>query len=259
MRVLLIEDDQNTAQSIQLMLTSESMFVEITDLGEDGIDLGKRYDYDAIILDLSLPDVSGFKVIERLRLAKVPTPILVISSLDGVDERVKALNLGADDCMAKPFHKDEMVARIHALVRRSKGHPSPIITAGEMSVNLVAKTVHVGGERVHLTPSQYRMLELLCLRKGTTVTKEMFFDHLYGGADEPELKIVDVFMCKTRAKLRAAGDVNIETVWGRGYALHDPGQSETSCGFAGTRGIDHTIVPRSSEFKGGRVLHHAAA
>ena len=126
--------------------------------------------------------------------------------------------------MTKPFHKDELVARIHAVVRRSKGHAQSVIKTGDVLVNLDAKTVEVAGQRVHLTGKEYQMLELLSLRKGTTLTKEMFLNHLYGGMDEPELKIIDVFICKLRKKLASAthGEHYIETVWGRGYVLRDP-------------------------------------
>ncbi len=198
MRVLLIEDDSATAQSIELMLKSESFNVYTTDLGEEGIDLGKIYDYDIILLDLNLPDMSGFEVLRSLRVSKVKTPILILSGLAGIEDKVRGLGFGADDYMTKPFHKDELVARIHAIVRRSKGHAQSVINTGDLCVNLDTKTVEVNGARVHLTGKEYQMLELLSLRKGTTLTKEMFLNHLYGGMDEPELKIIDVFICKLR-------------------------------------------------------------
>ena len=204
MRVLLIEDDSATAQSIELMLKSESFNVYTTDLGEEGVDLGKLYDYDIILLDLNLPDMSGFEVLRSLRVSKVKTPILILSGLAGIEDKVKGLGFGADDYMTKPFHKDELVARIHAIVRRSKGHAQSVINTGDLTVNLDQKTVEVGGARVHLTGKEYQMLELLSLRKGTTLTKEMFLNHLYGGMDEPELKIIDVFICKLRKKLANA-------------------------------------------------------
>ena len=224
MRVLLIEDDSAMARSIELMLRSEGLNVYTTDLGEEGIDLGKLYDYDIIVLDLQLPDMSGFEVLKALRVAKVQTPVLILSGNAIVEAKVKALGFGADDYMTKPFHKDELVARIHAVVRRSKGHAQSVIKTGDITVNLDAKTVEVNGARVHLTGKEYQMLELLSLRKGTTLTKEMFLNHLYGGMDEPELKIIDVFICKLRKKLAAAthGKHHIETVWGRGYVLRDP-------------------------------------
>ncbi|NWG72633.1 MAG: response regulator transcription factor [Parvularculaceae bacterium] len=230
MRVLLIEDDGATAQSIELMLKSDGFNVYTTDLGEEGVDLGKVYDYDIILLDLNLPDMTGFDVLKQLRVAKVNTPILILTGQGDIETKVRGLGFGADDYMTKPFHKDELVARIHAIVRRSKGHSQSVITTGDLVVNLDAKTVEVSGQRVHLTGKEYQMLELLSLRKGTTLTKEMFLNHLYGGMDEPELKIIDVFICKLRKKLAAAtnGQHYIETVWGRGYVLRDPVQEKAA-------------------------------
>ncbi len=230
MRVLLIEDDSATAQSIELMLLSEGFNVFQTDLGEEGIDLGKIYDYDIILLDLGLPDISGYEVLRSLRVSKIKTPILILSGSGGVDDKVRGLGFGADDYLVKPFHKDELVARIHAIVRRSKGHAQSVIQTGNLIVNLDTKTVEVDGARVHLTSKEYQMLELLSLRKGTTLTKEMFLNHLYGGIDEPELKIIDVFICKLRKKLATAntGQHYIETVWGRGYVLRDPKEEQAA-------------------------------
>jgi two-component system, cell cycle response regulator CtrA len=224
MRVLLIEDDSAAAQSIELMLKSESFTVYTTDLGEEGIDLGKIYDYDIILLDLNLPDMSGFEVLRSLRISKVKTPTLILSGLASIEDKVKGFGVGADDYMTKPFHRDELVARIHAIVRRSKGHAQSVIQTDDLVVNLDTKTSEVNGARVHLTGKEYAMLELLSLRKGMTLTKEMFLNHLYGGIDEPEVKIIDVFMCKLRKKLAGAsgGKNYIETVWGRGYVLRHP-------------------------------------
>src|SRR5207253_10432978 len=215
MRVLLIEDDSATAQSIELMLKSESFNVYTTDLGEEGVDLGKLYDYDIILLDLNLPDMSGYEVLRALRVSKVKTPILILTGLGGIEDKVKGLGFGADDHLTKPFHKDELVARIHAIVRRSKGHAQSVIETGDLKVNLDAKSAEIGGQRVYLTSKEYQILELLALRKGSTLTKEMFLNHLYGGMDEPEVKIIDVFICKLRKKLLVAsgGKNYIETVW----------------------------------------------
>ena len=223
MHILLIEDDRATAQSIELMLKSESFNIYTTDLGEEGIDLGKLYDYDIILLDLNLPDISGFEVLRSLRVSKVKIPILILSGLTGTEDKVNGLGFGADDYMTKPFHKDELVARIHAIVRRSKGHAQSVVITGDLSVNLDAKTVEISGAPVRLTGKEYQMLELMSLRKGTTLTKEMFFNNLYGGMDEPGIKIIDVFICKLRKKLAIAsnGKDYIETVWGRGYALRE--------------------------------------
>ena len=224
MRILLVEDDPTTSKSIEMMLTHANLNVYATDLGEEGIDLAKLYDYDLILLDLHLPDMSGHEVLRQLRMARVETPILVLTGESGTESKLRGFGFGADDYMTKPFLRDELVARIHAIIRRSKGHAQSIINTGRISVNLDAKTVDVGGLPVHLTGKEYQMLELLSLRKGTTLTKEMFLNHLYGGMDEPELKIIDVFICKLRKKLSEAtsGDNHIETVWGRGYVLRDP-------------------------------------
>src|SRR3954453_20353758 len=210
------------------MLKSESFNVYTTHLGEEGVDLGKLYDYDIILLDLNLPDMSGYDVLKQLRVSKIKTPILILSGLAGIEDKVKALGVGADDYMTKPFHTDALVGRIHAIVRRSKGHAQAVIQTGALVVNLHTKAVEVNAARVHLTGKEYQMLELLSLRKGTTLTKEMFLNHLYGGMDEPELKIIDVFICKLRKKLANAsqGKNYIETVWGRGYVLREPVEVE---------------------------------
>ena len=224
MRILLVEDDPTSCTSIELMLTHANLNVYTTDLGEEGIDLAKLYDYDLILLDLGLPDMTGHEVLRQLRLARVETPILILSGADDTESKIKGFGFGADDYLTKPFHRDELVARIHAIIRRSKGHAQSVIRTGKVNVNLDAKTVDAGGKAVHLTGKEYQMLELLSLRKGTTLTKEMFLNHLYGGMDEPELKIIDVFICKLRKKLSNAteGENYIETVWGRGYVLRDP-------------------------------------
>ncbi len=228
MRILLVEDDPTTSRSIELMLTHANLNVYCTDLGEDGIDLAKLYDYYLILLDLNLPDMSGHEVLRQLRLAKIETPILILSGSDDTDNKIKGFGFGADDYLTKPFHREELVARIHAIIRRSKGHSHSVIKTGDITVNLDAKTVDVDGLSVHLTGKEYQMLELLSLRKGTTLTKEMFLNHLYGGMDEPELKIIDVFICKLRKKLAEAtgGQNYIETVWGRGYVLRDPSPAD---------------------------------
>ena len=224
MRVLLVEDDTSTARSIELALASEGIICDIAELGEEGLEIGKIYDYDIIILDLMLPDIDGYEVLLRLRAAKVRIPILILSGLSGAEQKIKGLGFGADDYLTKPFNRGELVARIQAIVRRSKGHSESVIRIGKVCVNLDNRTVDVQGNPLHLTSKEYAILELLALRKGQILTKEMFLNHLYGGIDEPELKIIDVFVCKLRKKLSEASDGEnyIETVWGRGYVLKDP-------------------------------------
>jgi len=222
-RVLLIEDDMPTAMGIEEVLKKEGITVDSTGFGQYGLEVGKVYDYDAIILDLMLPDIEGTEVIKRLRAATVLTPVIVLSGLSGCKDKVTCLDCGADDYVTKPFDPTELVSRVQAVVRRSKGHAASVIKIGRLTVNLQTRAVDVDGVELHLTGKEYAILELLCLRKGTILTKDMFLNHLYGGIDEPELKIIDVFVCKVRKKLMDAlgGENYIETVWGRGYSIKD--------------------------------------
>lgn len=224
MRVLLIEDDNSTASSIELALASEGIICDVCQLGQEGLEVGKIYDdYDLIILDLILPDIDGYEVLLRLRSAKIKIPVLILSGLSSADQKIKGLGLGADDYLTKPFNRGELIARIQAIVRRSKGHSESVLRFDKVTVNLDTRIVEVDSTPVHLTSKEYAILELLAMRRGTVLTKEMFLNHLYGGIDEPELKIIDVFVCKLRKKLAdSSGGTNyIETVWGRGYMLKE--------------------------------------
>lgn len=223
MRVLLIEDDAYTAQGIEVLLKKEGVVVDSTSFGQYGLEVGKIYDYDGIILDLMLPDIDGTEVIKKLRSSNITTPVIVLSGLSECKDKVKCLDIGADDYVTKPFDGKELVSRIQAVIRRSKGHAESIIKIGRMTVNLQNRRVDIDGNQLHLTGKEYSILELLCLRKGATLTKDMFLNHLYGGIDEPELKIIDVFVCKLRKKLMDAleGECYIETIWGRGYTIKD--------------------------------------
>ena len=224
MRVLLVEDNATTAAIMEKVLREENFIVDTTDLGEDGIEIGKLYDYDIIILDLMLPDIDGYEVLRRLRDARVRTPVLIMSARAELEHKIKGLQIGADDFMVKPYDRLELVARIRAIVRRSGGHPQSAIRIGKLVIDVDGRSVSVDGRPVHLTAKEYGILELLSLRKGTVLTKETFLNHLYGEMDEPEAKIIDVFVCKLRKKLAQAtgGEHYIETVWGRGYVLRDP-------------------------------------
>jgi two-component system cell cycle response regulator CtrA len=224
MRALVVEDDVVSQKLIRSALAPDGVVIEPTGYGEDAVELAKLYDFDIVLLDLTLPDLDGYDVIRQMRGAKVRTPVLILSGRLEVDDKVKTLSSGADDYVTKPFYPEELAARIHAVVRRSKGHSESVIRTGALVVNFDTRTVEVDGQRLHVTGKEYSILELLSLRKGVTLTKEMFLDHLYGGMDEPELKIIDVFICKLRKKIaRLNGGVHyIETVWGRGYVLKDP-------------------------------------
>jgi two-component system cell cycle response regulator CtrA len=228
MRVLVIEDDQGTAKTLQMTLQSEGFVCDTTAVGEDGLDIARHYEYDLIILDLMLPDIDGYEILRRLRAVQVTTPVLILSGLSDIDDKIKGLGIGADDYLTKPFNKDELLARVRAIIRRSKGHSNSVITIGRIKIDLNAKTVEADSKLLRLTGREYAILELLAIRKGATLSKEVFLNHLYGGMEEPEFKIIDVFVCKLRKKLADAldGDNYIETVWGRGYVLREPKKDE---------------------------------
>ena len=224
MRVLVIEDDQATSKILQMSLQSEGFVCDATAIGEDGLEIARHYDYDLIILDLILPDMDGYEILRRLRAVQISTPVLILSGLNDIDDKIKGLGFGADDYLTKPFNRDELVARVRAIIRRSKGHPNSLIEIGQLKLDLNAKTVEAKGRPVRLTAREYSILELLAIRKGATLSKEIFLNHLYGGREEPEFKIIDVFVCKLRKKLSDAldGENYIETIWGRGYVLREP-------------------------------------
>ncbi len=223
MRVLLVEDDTIVARAISLALKASAMVVDIAETGEESLELARLYDYDIIVLDLMLPDMEGYEVVRRLRAARIETPVLILSGLNRPQAKVRGFGMGADDYITKPFDQTELVARIQAIVRRAKGFSQPTLSIGPLTLNLGSREVMVDGRNVHLTGKEYAVLELLTLRKGIVLTKEAFLNHLYGGMDEPEVKIIDVFICKLRKKLAHAGAADlIGTVWGRGYVLRDP-------------------------------------
>jgi two-component system, cell cycle response regulator CtrA len=228
MRILLVEDDRSTARAIEQILQCENFTVDTTAFGEDGIEAASCGAYDMILLDLDLPDLPGFDVLSALRAAKVTTPVMILSGLSALRDKVKGFGAGADDYMTKPFARAELVARIHAIVRRSESHAQTIVQTGDLVVNLDAKTVQMRGIPVHVTKKEYEVLELLSLRKGALLSKEMLLNHLYRGVREPGHKIIDVMICKLRKKLAdgSNGEDYVETVWGGGYKLRQPAKEE---------------------------------
>ena len=224
MRALIAAADVITAASIKVALAEENLICDTTDLGEDGLEISKLHDYDIILLDLTRRGIQGLEVVRSLHAAGLQTPILMVSDVAELDHKIKRLGFGADDFLTMPFDRRELVARVRAIARRSKTPSEATIQTGKLLVNLDTRVVTVDDQPLHLTCKEYAILELLCLRKGMTLTKEMFLNHLYGGMDEPKLKIIDVFVCHLRKKLAQAtgGNHYIETVWGRGYRLSDP-------------------------------------
>ncbi|MBX3482417.1 response regulator transcription factor [Phenylobacterium sp.] len=223
MHILIVEDNAATARSLELILNADGHNASVTASGEEAIELAELYDYDAILMDLDLEDIPGADALREMRVRKLTAPVIIVSGSTEVDTKIGALAAGADDYMTKPFHKGELSARINAVVRRSRGHTDSVIRTGAIALNLNTRTAEVNGVAIHLTPSEYKMLELLSLRKNSVLTKEQCLNHLYNGMSEPEIKIIDVFICKLRKKIAAAagGDSQIETVWGGGYMLRD--------------------------------------
>jgi two-component system, cell cycle response regulator CtrA len=221
MKILLIEDEAVTSRSIDLTLRTENIYADIAACGEDGIDFARHFDYDAVILDLDLPDMSGFEVLRTLRRAGIDVPVMILSGSAAIDSKVKALNAGADDYMTKPFSSEELVGRLRALVRRSKGYSDSRISFGPMTLDLVAKTVEAGGNRVRLSGKEYQILELLSLRRGVAVSKETLINHIYSDGEGPDSPTIGLFMCRLRKKLAAAsgGQHYIQTVRDHGYLM----------------------------------------
>lgn len=225
MRVLIIEDNHSTAQTVELALTKEGIVCDRAELGEEGLEVSKLYDYDLIILDIMLPDMNGYDVLKSIRSSRKPVPVLILSGLGASEDKIKGLGYGADDFLSKPFNMGELIARVKAIVRRAQGHSDSIVEVGELKINMDAHTTVIGKEPVHLTAKEQSLLEFMAMKKGQVVTKEQFLTHLYNGMDDPELKIVDVFVHKVRKKIvQVSGENYIQTFWGRGYALKKPSE-----------------------------------
>ena len=244
MWILLIEDEPSTARSIALTLRSKGYTCVVRGTGQEGLEAVKLYTYDAILLDLMLPDMDGLEVLRRLRADRIAAPVLILSGLDDIDFKSKGLNIGADDYLIKPFDNRELLARIEAILRRFKGYGDTIVRTDDLSVNFDTLGVEINGKRVAVTPKEYSILELLSQRQGAVLSKEAILDHLYGGMDEPETKIIDVFVCKLRKKLSAVsgGKNYIETVWGRGYMLREAARPLSKSKASGTETADHAVA-----------------
>jgi len=222
LRVLLIEAEALAARQMMHVLKARRAIVEHAESGEDGLDLARHYDYDLVLLDHALPDLDGTEVVRRMRAAGINTPAVVMTTQSQADIYVRAFQAGADDVIRKPFDPAELQARLQAILRRSRGYSQPTLVLGSLQLNLDSREVFVGGTSVRLTVKEYAILELLVLRKGMVLTKDMFLDHLYGGTGEPDSKIIDLLVCRVRRKLADAGAPDaISTVWGRGHMMRE--------------------------------------
>ena len=250
MRVLMIEDDVLSNRALVQALRDGGAVVEQLDSGEEALEMLRHYDYDIVMAELTLSDMEGYEVVRRMRASRMNTPVLMLSALVRPQARVKAFAIGADDFVTKPYDVAECLARMQAVMRRSKGFSQSVLHVGDVELSLESRSVAVAGRPVHLTGKEYAILELLVMRKGMVLTKEVFLNHLYGGMDEPEVKIIDVFICKLRKKLAEAGARNvIGTVWGRGYTVRDPAPMP----------IAASTQFRSESAHAGRELTRAAA
>jgi two-component system, cell cycle response regulator CtrA len=224
MRVLTIDDNSLWRHALKAMLSVEGFQVFMCESCENAVSLTRVYDFDAIIVGRTALDTTVPKTIGRLRSANVATAILALSDCATVSSRVAALAQGADDCLSKPFHKAELSARLRAIIRRSCAHSQSVIRIEKLEINLETQEVRVSDQPVHMTRTEYRMLELLALRKGKVVHRRTIFELLYDGHDDPEEKVIDVFVHKIRKKIALLnrGVSYIETTWGEGYRLSEP-------------------------------------
>lgn len=222
-KLLLIEDDKTTALAVEMTLAADGFEIDTTDLAEEGFAMAEQGAYGAILLDLNLPDGHGVDVLRRLRAARVDTPVLILSGFSDLSSKVSCLGYGADDYVTKPFHREELLVRVHAVLRRAAVEREKVFCIGGLRVNVSQKVADFEGVPIALTGKEFAILEALARRRGATLTKDMILSQLYEGMDEPAAKIIDVFMCRLRQKLAPAcgGAVFIETVWGGGYKLCD--------------------------------------
>lgn len=222
MRVLLVEENDRLAASLTADLKADAIRVELAENGEDALYVMRDYEFDLVLLNLQLPDMDGNSLISRIRLAKHHTPVIALSAAP--QSRLRALAAGADDVVERDIDRAELIARIRAVVRRSRGFSQSLLTVGDLTLDVDQHDVTAHGVRVNLTAKEFAILELLVLRRNMIMTKDAILSQIYGGMDEPEIKIIDVFICKIRNKLTKAGLANvISTVWGRGYTVKDAG------------------------------------
>jgi two-component system response regulator PhoP len=220
MRILVVEDEQKLCEQIQLFLADKGFAVDKAHNGRDGFFMGKEYPIDAAIIDIGLPDFSGIELIQRLRKNKVTVPILILTARSRWQEKVEGLEAGADDYLVKPFHYEELLARINALLRRSVGQAHPVLTHGNIELDTVAQEVTVSGAKLELTAYEYKVLEYLMFRKGELISKSVLTQHIYDEDFDRDSNVIEVFIGRLRKKLDPDGTRKpIETLRGRGYRI----------------------------------------
>ena len=224
MRVLLVEDEMLLRAQIDKFLRDADFVVDRASDGEEALYYGKEYDYDAAVIDLGLPKLDGFEVIARLRAAGRDFPILILTARGDWQDKVTGLETGADDYLTKPFHMEELLARLNALNRRARGHASPVISAGPLVLDTAEKSVRMDGTRVELTAFEYRVLEYLAMNAPRVVSKAELTEHLYDQDFDRGSNVIEVFIGRLRRKLDPEGTSQpIRTVRGQGYGFSTDG------------------------------------
>lgn len=216
MRLLVVEDEPDLAATLQKALAEEGFAVDLTSDGDEALWHASSIPYDALVLDLMLPGVDGWTVLQRLRASGSRVPVLVLTARDGSHDKVGALNTGADDYLTKPFTFAELVARLRALIRRAAGSPAPVLRVGDVSIQTSARRVTRAGVDVDLAPKEYALLEYLALHRGTLVTRSTLYEHIYDERNDTMSNVVDVYVAGVRRKL---GRDLIRTCRGAGYII----------------------------------------
>jgi two-component system response regulator PhoP len=217
-RVLVVEDEAALRDMLKTRLTESGFTVDVAADGEEALFAGLEYPLDVAIIDLGLPKVAGLEVIRRLRAARKSYPILILTARDNWQDKVEGLQAGADDYVAKPFHFEEVLARVQALLRRAGGWASPELTCGPITLDTRAQTVKVSGAAVELTTFEYRILEHLMLRAGEVISKTELTERLYDEDFERDSNVIEVLIGRLRRKLDPQDQLKpIETLRGRGY------------------------------------------
>lgn len=220
MKVLIIEDDKTLANNIKHKLKEVLFAVDIAHVAEDGVFQAQEFSYDCIILDINLPDKSGFEVCETLREAKIATPILIMTARDDVGDKIKGLDLGADDYVTKPIDSGELIARVRALIRRSKNNPAPLFIIGDLQINPRTRRVKKGGKQIKLSSKEFSVLEYLALHSDEVVTRTMLMEHVWGSDFETLSNVIDVYIKNLRQKIDTKGRKKLlHTIRGSGYSL----------------------------------------
>lgn len=220
MRILVVEDESSLRTQLQRQLEARGYSVDVAADGEEGLFLGREYPMDLAIIDLGLPGISGIELIRRLRTLDRPFPILILTARDAWQDKVEGLESGADDYLTKPFHSEELLARVNALLRRAAGHSTPVLNSAAIEINTVEQTVRSNGTQITLTGHEYRILEYLMLHAGKVVSKTELTEHVYDQDFDRDSNVVEVLIGRIRKKLDPDGSQKpIETLRGRGYRL----------------------------------------